>query len=67
MGQEHIKVKIRSFLAKSVGGKLTTSPENLEVGFYPIEQPLEMVTFMHFRQRIEYCLDENTQPFYVEF
>ncbi|CRK84833.1 ADP-ribose pyrophosphatase [Neobacillus massiliamazoniensis] len=55
------------FLAKPVGGKLTTSPESLEVGFYPIEQVLEMVTFMNFRQRIEYSLDEDTQPFYIEF
>ncbi|WP_131099856.1 NUDIX hydrolase [Bacillus sp. SYJ] len=55
------------FLGKPVGGKLTTTPESLEVGFYPIEQALEMVTFMNFRQRIEYSLDENTQPFYIEF
>ncbi|MCM3124482.1 MULTISPECIES: NUDIX domain-containing protein [unclassified Mesobacillus] len=55
------------FLAKPVGGKLTTTPESLEVGFYPIEQALEMVTFMNFRQRIEYCLNEDTRPFYIEF
>ncbi|TLS37047.1 NUDIX hydrolase [Pseudalkalibacillus caeni] len=55
------------FLAKPVGGTLTTSPESLEVGFYPIEQALEMVTFMNFRERIEYSLDKNTHPFYIEF
>ncbi len=55
------------FLAKPVGGKLTTSSESLEVGFYPIEQALEMVTAGNFRQRIEYCLDENSHPFYKEF
>lgn len=55
------------FLGKPIGGKLTTTPESLEVGFYPIEQALEMVTFMNFRQRIECSLDENTQPFYIEF
>ncbi len=55
------------FLAKPVGGKLTTSSESLEVGFYPIEQALEMVTFKNFRQRIEYCLNDNTQPFFIEF
>jgi 8-oxo-dGTP diphosphatase len=55
------------FLAKPVGGELTTSPESLEVGFYPIEQALEMVTWKNFRQRIEYCLDESTQPFYIDF
>jgi 8-oxo-dGTP diphosphatase len=55
------------FLARPVGGELTTSPESLEVGFFPIEQALEMVTFLNFRQRIENCLDEEMQPFYIEF
>jgi 8-oxo-dGTP diphosphatase len=55
------------FLAKPLGGQLTTSPESLEVGFYPIEQALEMVTHKNFRQRIEYCLDKSKQPFYIEF
>jgi 8-oxo-dGTP pyrophosphatase MutT (NUDIX family) len=55
------------FLAHPVGGKLTTSPESLEVGFFPIEQALDMVTIGNFRQRIEYCLDESKQPFYVDF
>ncbi|KHE67172.1 NUDIX hydrolase [Halobacillus sp. BBL2006] len=55
------------FLAKPVGGQLTTSPESLEVGFYPIQQALQMVTFMNFRERIEFCLNESTQPFCIEF
>ncbi|THE13037.1 NUDIX hydrolase [Bacillus timonensis] len=55
------------FLAKPVGGTLTTSPESLEVGFYPIEKALEMVTFKNFRERIEFCLDEDSQPFLIEF
>ncbi|MGD6855935.1 NUDIX hydrolase [Bacillus infantis] len=55
------------FLARPVGGQLTTSPESLEVGFFPLEQALEMVTFLNFRQRIEYCLDDKIQPFYIEF
>ncbi|WP_259545710.1 NUDIX domain-containing protein [Heyndrickxia sp. FSL K6-6286] len=55
------------FLGKPIGGKLTTSSESLEVGFYPIEQALKMVTVGNFRQRIEYCLDESSHPFYIEF
>ncbi|MEA3319667.1 MAG: NUDIX domain-containing protein [Bacillota bacterium] len=55
------------FLARAVGGTPTTSPESLEVGFYPVEQALEMVTYMNFRERIEYCLKEETIPFYIEF
>lgn len=55
------------FLARAVGGTPTTSPESMEVGFYPVEQALEMVTYMNFRERIEYCLKEEMVPFYIEF
>lgn len=55
------------FLAKPIGGVLTTSSESLEVGFYPIEKALEMVTWKNFTQRIEYCLDNELHPFYIEF
>ncbi|CAN7398927.1 NUDIX domain-containing protein [Paenibacillus sp. LjRoot153] len=55
------------FLGRPVGGELTTSSESLEVGFFPIEIALEMVTFLNFRQRIALCLDEANHPFYVDF
>ncbi|MDG5471231.1 NUDIX hydrolase [Jeotgalibacillus sp. ET6] len=55
------------FLAKAIGGSLTTTPESLEVGFYPIEEALEMVTFKNFRQRIEYSLNADLQPFCIDF
>ena len=55
------------FLGIPIGGELTTSSESLEVGFFPIKKALEMVTWKNFKQRIEYCLNENLQPFYVEF
>jgi 8-oxo-dGTP diphosphatase len=56
---QNIEVSICNtlFLGKPVGGKLTTSPESLEVGFFPLEEALEMVTWNNFKQRIEYCLD----------
>ncbi|KSU61873.1 ADP-ribose pyrophosphatase [[Bacillus] enclensis] len=55
------------FLARPVGGTPTTSEESLEVGFFPVEEALEMVTFQNFKERIRQCLDEGTHPFYVEF
>ena len=55
------------FLGKPIGGELTTTPEALEVGYFPIEQALEMVTWKNFRERIELCLDEESHPFLVEF
>ncbi len=55
------------FLGTPIGGELTTSSESLEVGFFPVEEALEMVTWNNFRQRIEFCLNEKLQPFYVAF
>lgn len=55
------------FLAKPIGGTFTTSEESLEVEFFPVEQALKMVTVSNFRQRIEYCLNEETYPFYIDF
>ncbi|MBD1381539.1 NUDIX hydrolase [Metabacillus arenae] len=55
------------FLGIPIGGELTTSSESLEVGFFPIKEALEMVTWKNFRQRIEYCLNDNLQPFCIEF
>ncbi len=55
------------FIGKPIGGELTTSPESLEVGFFPLQEALKMVTWNTFRQRIEYCLDEKHHPFYIGF
>lgn len=55
------------FLGRPVGGELTTTAESLEVGFFPIETALEMVSWGNFKQRIELCLNEELHPFYVEF
>ncbi|MDX5474727.1 MAG: NUDIX hydrolase [Bacillaceae bacterium] len=55
------------YLGKPIGGELTTTPEALEVGYFPIEQALEMVTWKNFRERIELCLKEESHPFLVEF
>jgi 8-oxo-dGTP diphosphatase len=55
------------FLARPIGGKPTTSAESMEVGFFPIEKAMEMVTWKNFKQRIEYCLDEKRHPFLIEF
>ncbi len=44
---------------------LTTSEESTEVGFFPVDTALDMITYGNFRQRIEMCLDEERQPFCV--
>ncbi|OKP94393.1 NUDIX hydrolase [Paenibacillus sp. P46E] len=55
------------FLAKPIGGELTRSSESLDSGFFPIEEALNKVVWKNFRQRIEYCLSTELQPFCVEF
>ena len=55
------------FLGRPIGGEPTTSSESLEVGYFPIEKALEMVTWGNFRQRIDYCLNDEMQPFCIEF
>ncbi|MCG7382955.1 NUDIX hydrolase [Paenibacillus sp. ACRRY] len=55
------------FLAKPIGGQLTVSKESLETKYFPVEEALRLVTWKNFRQRIEYCLKPEMQPFYIEF
>ncbi len=54
------------FLAIPIGGELTTSIESLEVGYFSISEAMNMVTWKNFAQRIEYCLNEELHPFYIE-
>ncbi|PJN62510.1 hypothetical protein PAEAM_20730 [Paenibacillus sp. GM1FR] len=55
------------FLAKPIGGELTTTSESLESGFFPIEEAILKVEWKNFRERIEYCLKPEMQPFCIEF
>ncbi|WP_010172605.1 NUDIX hydrolase [Bacillus coahuilensis] len=55
------------FLAKPIGGELTTSPESVEVGYYKVEDALQMVKWSNFSKRIEMCLDPTQDPFFIEF
>ncbi|MNO91065.1 nucleoside triphosphate pyrophosphohydrolase [compost metagenome] len=54
------------FLGKAIGGEPVTSSESLEVGFFSIKQALDRITWKNLRLRLEYCLNDDTQPFYVE-
>jgi 8-oxo-dGTP pyrophosphatase MutT (NUDIX family) len=55
------------FLAKPIGGELIQTSESLESGYFPIEEALKKVEWKDFRQRIEYCLKPEKQPFCIEF
>ncbi len=55
------------FRGRCVGGAPTTSDESLKVGFFALPDALNMVTYLNFRQRIEYCLDPTRRPFFVSW
>ncbi|MGU3470749.1 NUDIX hydrolase [Paenibacillus sp. D51F] len=55
------------FLARPIGGELIQTAESLESGFFPIEEALDKVKWKNFRERIEYCLKPEVQPFCIEF
>jgi 8-oxo-dGTP diphosphatase len=55
------------FLARPVGGRLSTSEESLEVGWYRLPNALDKITYYNFRERVERCLDQDNHPFMVEY
>lgn len=55
------------FLARPIGGEPIVTIESLETGYFPLEEALNKVTWKNFKQRIEYCLRPDSQPFYIEF
>ncbi|SDP06723.1 ADP-ribose pyrophosphatase YjhB, NUDIX family [Paenibacillus sp. yr247] len=53
------------WLGRAVGGEPTTSVESLEVGFFTIEQAMELVTWPTFQDRIKLGMDESKHPFFI--
>lgn len=53
------------WLGRAVGGVPTTSAESLEVGYFTVEEAMEMITWANFRDRIRLGLDERQHPFFV--
>lgn len=54
------------FSAKPVGGFLRTSPESVEVGWYPLPTALDLVPRATMRQRIQMAVGDGATPFLVE-
>lgn len=55
------------YLGKPIGGKLTTSSESLEAGWFKLPDALDMITHKNFRSRIEHSLNQDLHPFVVEY
>jgi 8-oxo-dGTP diphosphatase len=54
------------FLGRPIGGEFRTSSESIEIGYFTIEEAMKMVTWMNFKERIEYCI-KHQEPFLIEF
>jgi 8-oxo-dGTP pyrophosphatase MutT (NUDIX family) len=55
------------FIGKPTGGRMSTSEESEDVGYFPIETAMRLVSWRNIKQRILYCLNEKKHPFFVEF
>ena len=54
------------FIGRPISGECTTSEESLEVGYFSVEEALNMVKWKSFREQIEYCMNYDEQ-FLVEY
>lgn len=50
-----------------INGKLKTSIESLEVGFFSIEEALQLIKNADFKEELLLCLDKENHPFFITF
>ncbi|WP_042471776.1 NUDIX hydrolase [Bacillus ndiopicus] len=55
------------WIGKPVSGNLNTSNESLEVGFFSLEQALQLITNEDFKMELLSCYDKALQPFTLFF
>ncbi|ADU32320.1 NUDIX hydrolase [Evansella cellulosilytica] len=55
------------WLGEPVSGELQTSVESVEVGFFSIEEALNMIVIKEFTEELLMCLDKKKHPFYIAF
>ncbi|MFD2443904.1 NUDIX hydrolase [Bacillus sp. CGMCC 1.16607] len=51
---------------KSISGKLTTSNESQEVGYFTFDEANKIMTHEWFRQRLIRCMDDKEIPYYID-
>ena len=54
-------------LGKHVGGELQVSNESLAVGYYEIEEALNLIKNKNFKIELLMCLSIEKKPFYIYF
>lgn len=55
------------WLGTPINGRLKTSKESLEVGFFSIEEALKLIRNDDFKEELLICLDKNNHPFFITF
>ncbi|MGG3624660.1 NUDIX hydrolase [Bacillus gobiensis] len=55
------------WLGKPVSGEFKSGLESMEIGYFEIEQALQMIQIKEFREEFLKCLDEKDHPFYISF
>jgi ADP-ribose pyrophosphatase YjhB (NUDIX family) len=53
------------FKGEPVNGKLTVSDESEDVGYFTLDEALNMMTLDHFKERMVRCLNEKDIPFLI--
>ncbi len=51
---------------KAIGGKLTISNENSNVGYFSFEESRTMMKLKNFKERLVRCFDDAEFPFFIE-
>lgn len=51
---------------KAVGGKLTISNENRDVGYFSLDESRSIMKLKKFKDRLLRCVQEDEFPFFIE-
>ncbi|WP_445486896.1 NUDIX hydrolase [Niallia sp. 03133] len=55
------------WLGTPISNILSTSCESLDVGYYQVEEALEMIKYEQFKEELLQCLHNKIEPFFLTF
>jgi 8-oxo-dGTP diphosphatase len=69
LGVEHDmnrSISVFVFEGKMIGGKLATSNENDDVGFFSYEEAMKKIKLQNFKDRLYKCVHDKESPYIIE-
>lgn len=69
LGVEHDmnrSISVFVFEGKMIGGVLSTSSENEDVGFFPYDEAMNKIKLKSFKDRLYKCVNEKDTPYIIE-